>query len=204
MPSDITRRALLWGIVPACGTCLSVPPGAEDLEVRLVSGRIRVAAPRLHFVEGKLLERLHNGAPVPFALQLSLSTDRFVTTLARDIERFILSYDLWEERISAAKLGHPRKSNSGLTAPAAEAWCVSEMAVAPAGFSDSQPFWVRLDVRAGDPDAAAPAEAEDPMSLARLIDLFSRRTRGERTRWSAEGGPYRLAVLKNGPAGERR
>ncbi len=204
MPSDITRRALLCWLVPACGTCLSVPLGAEGLEVRLVNGRIRIAAPRLHFVEGKPLERLHNGAPVPFAMQLSLSTDRFATTIGRDIERFILSYDLWEERISVAKLGHPRQSISGLTAAAAETWCVDKMAVAPAGFGQNQPFWVRLEVREEDPDAAASAESEDPMSLARLIDIFSRRTRGEKTRWSAEGGPYRLATLKTGMAGERR
>jgi len=58
---------------------------------------------------------------VPFAFQLAVSADHWDSVLDRDIERFVLSYDLWEEKLAIAKLGSPRKSVSHLAASAAEA-----------------------------------------------------------------------------------
>ncbi len=169
---------------------------AETLEPRMVDGKIRVSVPQLHFVTGTALTRLHNGAPVPFAIQLALSTDRWITVAQRDIQRFVFSYDLWEEKFSISKLGSPRRSVSHLNSRAAETWCVDEMAVAPGNLAGNQPFWLRIDVRSENPgDADAPLLTEDGMSLSRLVELFSRKARNEQTRWTAEAGPFQLASL---------
>jgi hypothetical protein len=175
----------------------------DGLDVRLANERIRVAAPRLRFVAGKPLERLRNGAPVPFAFQLAVSTDHWASVLDRDIERFVLSYDLWEERFSIAKMGHPRRSVSHLTARSAETWCVDDLSLAPGRIAERQSFWVRLEVRAENPAEQAELERQESVSLTRLIEIFSRRARGEQTRWVAEAGPVRLAALRQAAAGVR-
>jgi hypothetical protein len=199
MPPDITRRRLLGLLVPACGIGLAKGMESETLDVRLVEGFLRVSAPRLKFVSGKPLERLQNGAPVPFAIQLAVSTDRWATVLSRDIERFVFSYDLWEEKFAVVKMGYPRKSVSHLGARAAEAWCLDELALAPAGIEEKQPFWVQLDVRSENPAEQAELDRQESVSLTRLIEMFSRRTRGEQTRWLADAGPFRLEELEKGP-----
>jgi hypothetical protein len=155
-----------------------------------------VTAPQLRFLTGPPLERLHNGAPAPFAIQLSVSTDRWSTVAQRDIERFVLSYDLWEEKFAVTKVGHPRKAASHLAARAAETWCVDELSLAPAGIDERQPFWVRLEVRSENPAEQAELDRQEAVSLTRLIEMFSRRTRGEQTRWAAEAGPLRMGELK--------
>jgi hypothetical protein len=193
--AHITRRKLLFCLLPASGACLSTALPAENVEPRLAGGRIHVASPRLHFVTGKSLERLRNGTPVPFAIQLVLSTDRWATILQRDIERFVVSYDVWEEKFSISKLGSPRKSVTHLTATGAEAWCIEEMAVPPAGISDQQPFWLRVEVRAENPGDDLPVFTDEGVSLTRLVELFSRRARTEQTRWVTDSGPFHLSGL---------
>jgi hypothetical protein len=172
---------------------------SEAMDLRLVEERLRVAVPRLRFISGKPLERLQNGAPVPFAFQLSISTDRWVTVLSRDIERFVFSYDLWEEKFAVTKAGYPRKSISHLTARAAEAWCVDELSLAPSGIGARQQFWVRLDVKAENPAEQAELDRQENMSLTRLIEIFSRRARGDQERWVVDAGPFLLDDLKKGP-----
>jgi hypothetical protein len=190
-------------LLPASRVCLSMTADGDGLRVRLDSERIRVAAPQLRFLSGKPLERLRNGAPVPFAFQLAISADHWSSVLDRDIERFVLSYDLWEERFSIVRMGHPRRSASHLTARAAETWCVDELSLAPGRIAPDQPFWVRLEVRAENPAEQAELERQDSVSLTRLIEIFSRRGRGTDTRWVAEAGPLRLASLRKNGAGAR-
>ncbi len=204
--AHLTRRKLLYCLIPASGACFSMSLSAETLEPRFSGGKIRVVVPELHFVSGKALERLHNAAPVPYAIQLALSTDRWVTVAQRDIERFVLSYDLWEEKFAIVKLGSPRKSVSHLNARAAEAWCLDELVVPPASVSAEQPFWLRVEVRAENPgDGDAPLLTDEGVSLTRLIEMFSRRTRNEQTRWVVDAGPFRLSSLMRGerPGGAR-
>jgi hypothetical protein len=185
----------LYLLLPASGACFSKALPSETLDVRLDDGQIRVAAPRLRFVSGDALERLQNGLLVPFALQLSLSTDRWTSVFHRDIERFVFSYDLWEERFSIVKLGGPRKSASHLGARAAESWCIGEMTLPPTDLAQDKPFWLRLEARAENPSEDTHVMTEDGVSLTRLVELFSRRARGGDNRWSVEAGPFRLASL---------
>jgi hypothetical protein len=191
----MTRRKLLYLLLPASGACFSKALPDEALEPRLSAGGIRVSAPQLRFVSGSALERLQNGALVPFAIQLALSTDRWATVTHRDIERFVFSYDLWEEKFSIAKLGSPRKSVSRLSARAAESWCIQEMTLPQEGLAPQQPFWLRLEARAENPAEDTHVMTEDGVSLTRLVEIFSRRSRGGDNRWSIDAGPFRLASL---------
>ncbi len=200
-----TCRKLLLYLLPASAACVSIPLAVESLQPRISNGQIRVAAPQFHFVAGKALERLHNGSPVPFAVQLALSTDRWTTIAERDIERFVVSYDLWEEKFSISKLGSPRKSVSHLSMQTAEAWCVEEMALAPASAAGDQPFWLRLEVRAENPGEDLQVLTGEGVSLTRLVELFSRRARTEQNHWLVEAGPFHLASLtKSVLPGDRR
>lgn len=200
MPSggEVTRRTFLALLAPAVAAASAASQRCELLDVRLDGALLRIAAPKLHFITGKPLQRLRDGAPVPFAIQLSLTLNPAASSpVYRDIQRFVLSYDLWEQRFSVTRLGPGHRSASHATAAAAEAWCLGEMSLEPAGLTPGQPFWVRLEVRAEDPVNRAAADG-DSMTLARLIELFSRRSRGEEKSWNAQAGPFSLADLRRG------
>jgi hypothetical protein len=175
---------------------LWIPVRAEAIAVWLESGSVRVWAPPLGIIAGKPLDHLRNGSPVPFAFQLSLTTDPYGATLARAIERFVVSYDLWEEKFSVVRLGHPRRSVSHLSAYEAEAWCVEGLALPASGAPARRALWVRLDARVEDPGDNPAVDSEGVVSLNRLIELFSRRARGEHGRRSLQMGPLRLAELQ--------
>ncbi len=191
----VTRGRLLAGLAALCG----LPLWAQTLNLHLDGDQLRVSTPRLGILTGRALERLHNGAPVAFAFQLTLSTDRHATSLFRDIKRFIFSYDLWEETFSVVRLGHPRRSVSRLSAPAAEAWCMDNMALKLAGLSPGKPFWTRLEVRLERPKEAV-SDEDAGVSVARLIEIFSRRARGDEAPRVVEAGPVRIADLTKLPA----
>jgi len=206
MPSgdEVTRRTFLVLLAPAAAAASSASQRSELLDVRLDGALLKVAAPKLRFITGKPLQRLRDGAPVPFAIQLSLRlSPAAASPVYRDIQRSVLSYDLWEQRFSVTRLGPGHRTASHPTAEAAEAWCLSEMSLDPAGLATSQRFWVRLEIRAEDPVNRA-AAGGDSMTLARLIEIFSRRTRGEEKSWNAEAGPFSLADLRRGQAAAAR
>lgn len=195
--AQIPRRCLLAGLV----ACLPLP--GQSLTARLANGHLRVSAPQLRFLTGKVLERLHDGAPVVLALQLSLSTDAAGGVWLRDVARFAISYDLWEEKYSVVRLGHPVTPASRLSAEAAQDWCIDALALPVSGLAEQKPFWVKLEARVEDPKQELGAETESAVSLARLIELFSRQTRTQQERWVAQAGPLRLAELKK-PLGRPR
>jgi hypothetical protein len=169
---------------------------AQSFTARIDGEQLHVAAPRIHLLTGEALQRLKNGATVIYELQLSARPDRTGKLLANTVERFAVSYDLWEEKFAVAKLGRSPKSVSHLSSAAAEAWCMDNTSLPVGPLPDHQSFWLRLDFRAEDP--AAPAEQADNSSftLSGLVDIFSRRTRAEQVHGSEESGPLRLDSLK--------
>src|ERR1051326_9168696 len=102
------RRWLLAGVaIP-----LSRLWASELLSVTWDGDDLHVSAPQLHFLAGKPLDRLKDGAAVVFLSQLTLTTDKFSTSLRRTPERFVFSYDLWEEKFSVTKLGPGQRTVS--------------------------------------------------------------------------------------------
>ncbi|HYO84603.1 MAG TPA: hypothetical protein VES20_24590 [Bryobacteraceae bacterium] len=175
-------------------TALAAPALAGDLQVRLEAGTLRLSASRLQFLTGKPLERLRNGASVAFDIQVSVLADSRQSILRRSFERFVVSYDVWEERFSVTRMRSSRSSASHLTAAAAQAWCLERFSMEAGGLPDNRPLWFRLDVRA--------AEARDPnndesLSLAALIELFSRPVKlSSGGQWRAESDAVVIAELR--------
>ena len=190
------RRWLLAGLAIPVSRAFSIAP----LSVTWDGDNIHIAAPQLHFLSGKALERLRDGASVTFLSQLTVSTDPQRTLFRRLPERFVVSYDLWEEKFSVTRLGGGPRSVSHLTAVAAEAWCLESMMVSAAGLDPQRPFWLRFELRAADPREEAAVVGEPGINITRLIEIFSRRPRFDQPSWALEAGPLRLGDLRRAEA----
>jgi len=189
----VTRR--LW-----LATGLSAPLGWSLAVPRLLIRRegpasLRVAAPQIRFLTGKSLEQLKNGASVSFALQVSITSSETATNfLGRTFDRFVVSYDLWEEKFKATKPGPPLRESSRLSVPACEAWCLDEIVPIPASLTASRLFWVRLELRVEDPKEWAAIVGEPGINLNRLVELFSRPPRVTQS-VTETAGPLKLQDL---------
>lgn len=170
---------------------------AQTLQARLQGGRLYVTAPQLHFLNDRTLERLHNGAAVPFNFQLTAVPSSGGKPLAQASDRFVLSFDLWEERFSVMQSGTPRRTVSHLSSSAAEAWCLENLSLAVSALAAEKSFVLKLDVRAEEPAEESSAENNPGLSLAGLIEVFSRKAKEQPLRWSAVSGPIRLQDLKD-------
>jgi hypothetical protein len=169
---------------------------AQSVMARLDGNQLHVVAPRVHFLLGEALQKLRDGATVNYELQLTARVEGNPKLLARSIEHFAVSYDLWEEKFAITKLGDSPKSVSHLSAPVAEAWCVDNTSLPVGVLPAAQPFWVRLDYRAADSVSSNGTSDNSSFTLGGLVDIFSRRTRSEQVHGSEELGPLRLADLK--------
>lgn len=199
--AEISRRSWLLALLYAP---LRESAPAAPLEVRLEKDGLRFRVPSLRFLTGKPLERLHNGASVTFDFQLTLFAGAKTAKLEQTFAQFVSSYDLWEEKFSVVRLGPApgpppagvRHSASHLSATAAEAWCVDSLLLPASRLSRDKPFWVRLELREEDPKER-PAEQSDPgLTLARLIEIFSRPAREQQFHLVEEAGPLRLMDLE--------
>ena len=177
--------------VAASAACLCVL--AQDLVLRHAADALLVTAPRLHFLTGKPLERMRNGASVTYDMQLSILSENRQYVLRRGFERFVVSYDLWEEKFSATRMRTARTSASHLTAEAAESWCLDHLSVPSSGLATEKPVYVRLDIRAQEPKDRRSIDDDASISLSRLIEIFSRAGNpASGTQWRAEAGPISL------------
>jgi len=180
---------------------------AEELTLHPRNGELHIAAPRVHFISGSSLERLKNGSAISYDFQLTLSSGSRANVMNRTIQRFVVSYDLWEEKYSVIKLRpslrgpaapppNERRSASHLSSEAVEAWCVDNIALPLAGVSSTEQLWVRLEIRTSDQSDPPSLFGESGVALSRLIEIFSRPARSDQQHWSAEAGPIRLTELK--------
>jgi hypothetical protein len=187
-----TRRIFLF-------TALAAPVvhglAVESLRVRADGAFLHVAAPHLQFLSGRPLQRLRNGATVIFLFQLSMSTDRFTTVAHRSFERFAFSYDLWEEKFAVTRLGTARLATSHLDSGHAQTWCLSQVALPADGVNREQPVWMRMEVRVDESKFSPLVFSSPPLSLNRLIEIFSRPASSGLERWTAEAGPLKIAEL---------
>ena len=112
-----------------------------------------------------------------------------------------MSFDLWEERFSVVQTGSSSRSASHLTASAAQAWCLENLRFPLPSLPPGKTFVIDLECAAVENESDGDTENGAGMTLAALIDVFSRRERGALPRWRASSGPLRLADLKdvNGP-----
>jgi hypothetical protein len=166
------------------------------LEVTREESHLRVAAPQLHFLEGKSLEKLHNGAPVTYVFEVTLGSDQSDKTLAHLRERFIISFDLWEERFAVVQAAPPGRAGSHFTAAAAESWCLSNIQIPVPPLTPEKTFVIKLECWAEEGAGANVGDSDSGLTLSGLIDVFSRKGRDTQTRWEAASGLLRLGDIK--------
>ncbi|HWB85900.1 MAG TPA: hypothetical protein VG675_17285 [Bryobacteraceae bacterium] len=189
----ISRRSWLLACLVAP---LSRLRAATSLEVTFDGDNLHVAAPQLHFLAGKPLERLRGGGSAVFLSQITLLSDERGTIFRRVSDSFGVSYDLWEETFSVTELsGNNPRSASRLTAASAEAWCLENMAISASGLPADRPFWLRFDLRTADPKDVAPQGNEPGISITRLIEILSRKPAPDNPHWTLQAGPLRLSDL---------
>lgn len=169
---------------------------AQGLTARIEGDQLHIASSRVHFLTGEALQRLRDGATVNYQFDLTARPERPGKAFGRSEGRFAVSYDLWEEKFAITTLGASPKSVSHLTAAAAEAWCMTNTSMPVGVLPANEPFYIRLEYRAEEPNAPPDPQDNSSFSLSSLVDIFSRRTRGEQVHGSEEVGPLRLNDLK--------
>jgi len=192
--SHLSRAAILAALFVAIPFLRGWSPAT--LTVRQDDGVLRVAAPNLHFLQGRTLRRLQDGAGLVFSLQLSLSTDQFRTVSQRQVERFVVSFDLWEEKFAVVRLGAARQQASHLSREAAERWLFDHSGLPLYGLPGETAHWIRAELRADDPRDSGGFLLDPTVTLTRLVEWFGRAQRGETERWSLDHGPFRPAGLQ--------
>lgn len=192
-----------WWVIAAFLSGMAFAMWAEELVLNTDESRLEFAAPRVHFLVGKPLERLRNASEVPFVFKITLWSGTRSHVLREVPARFVVSYDLWEEKFSVTKLATPRRTASHLTNNAAEAWCLQEMSQDVSGISPKEPLWARLEIRAedGKPSGLPFGRgniSDSGISLTSLIEIFSRPAATTQPHWSVETGPVTLDELRRG------
>jgi hypothetical protein len=167
--------------------------GSQSMTVSTKDGTVRAQAPGFRFISGQPLARLKDGLTVRVELEMRVLAASGADTAAAMIRQtFVLSYDLWEERFAASVSGSGSRSVSHVTAAAAEAWCLEQLAVPVSGLGPlrSGPFWIRLDAQVINGESAG--HESEGLTLRGIIDTLSRRQASEKTSHSTEGGPFQV------------
>jgi len=167
--------------------------GSQSMTVTTTGGEVRVQAPGFHFISGQPLARLKDGLTLRVELEIRvLAGPGAAAAAAQSRQTFVLSYDLWEERFAATVSGTGSRSVSHLTAAAAEAWCIQQLAVPVGGLGSlrTQPFWIRLESRIL--NGKSDGREDEGLTLRGIIDTLSRRQASEKTSHSTEAGPFRV------------
>jgi hypothetical protein len=181
-------------------TFVLVAAGAAELSTQAVTmktaaGSVQVQAPGFAFIEGPVAARLRDGRSVRLEVELVVLDQPRGNTVTQVRQTFALSFDLWEERFAATRVGAPPRSTSHRNVKNAEAWCLEQVTVPVTAFSRlgrSMPFWIRLSYRVLEMTPEVETNPDERLTLATLIDRLSRRGEEDRMGRSVEAGPFRL------------
>lgn len=194
----ISRRS--W-LLAGLGIPLLRARADEPLTVTFDGDNLHVAAPGLHFLTGKPLDRLKDGLTVAYLSKLTLLSDSRGTIFrAPAPERIIVSYDLWQGNFAVTLRGGAVRSSPRLSAPQAETWCFDNLAISTLGLPPDRPFWLRWELRTADPRDLGSLLGDSGISLGRLIEMFGRNAGADDLHWERSAGPFRLLTLPRIPA----
>jgi hypothetical protein len=193
---EISRRSwLLAGFTFG----LSRARGAEPLSVTYDGDTLFPIVPNLHFLSRPTaaLDRLKDGNTVVFISRLSLFTIDRAIPRKQTASRFMVSYDIFEERFKVTLPGSAPRSRSGLTAAQAESWCIENIAISASGLPKDVPFFLRLELRTADPKGLSGVITEPGISiLGTVAEIFSRKPGPQNPSWGPfESRPMRLSDL---------
>ena len=207
----ISRRAAIRAMIAApvaaaLPSAFAIEYNPHRLLPRMEGEYLHVGAANFSFLTGKSLQRLKDGASVAFVAQLIVSdTPNFLIPDARAVGRFAVSYDIWEQRFSVTKVANgpeQKRTISHQLGPAAESWCLDNLAIHRTELPADRPFYLRLDLRVEDPRDQPGVIGDSGISLSNLVEIFSRPIRDKQDRyptWTA--GPIRLEDVFKGVRG---
>jgi hypothetical protein len=192
-----------WWVIAAFLSGLAFAMAAEDLILSTQESRLEFSAPRVHFLVGKPLERLRNASEVPFDFKITLWSGTRNHLLREAHARFVVSYDLWEQKFSVTKLVPLRRTARNLSDTAAEAWCLQQMSQDVTGVGPNELLWAHLEIRAEDgKETGLPFGrgniTDSGISLTSLVLIFSRPAATAQPHWNVETGPVTLDQLRRG------
>lgn len=198
----VLRATLAVLVAGAAISAFAIEYNVSRLTARLDGDFLHVSAPNFSFLSGKPLERLKDGASVAFIAQLTVSTSpSYVVPDARTVARFAVSYAIWEETFSVTRITdrpEQKRSISHLTGPGAEAWCFDNLAINRSELPVDRPFYVQLDLREEDPRDQSGVIGDNGISIARMLEVFSRPVRDKQAYPLLKSGPLRLDDLQKG------
>jgi len=170
---------------------------ASNLLVKQVGDELRVSAPNFHFLHAKSLDRVQSGNSIAFDFQLQALGASKSDVLQRSFERFVISYDLWEQTYSVTRMRGKHGQGQHLTPSQVESWCIENMALPTLQLPKGEPLYVRLEIRAVEGKASDPVFDDAGLSLSSLIEVFSRASRAAKPvdYWKLETGPVLLGQL---------
>jgi hypothetical protein len=197
-----------WWLLVAFLSGLAVALGTGELILSLRDNRLELSAPKMHFLSGQPLARLHNAAEVPFAIQVTLFSGSKTHVFQQAQQRCVFSFDLWEEKFSVAKLTPTRQRKSQLSDSDAEQWCL-DTSFDISGLSSTEPLWAQVDVRLEDTPRngklLSGSVSESGVSLTNgltsLVEIFSRPPQSGQTHWSLSYDRFTLAEFRRGGRG---
>lgn len=167
---------------------------AQTLAVKLDGEQLRVSVPQLHFVGSEVLQRLRNGIAVNYVFKIGIASNRNSKPAREILYRFVISYDIFEEKFAVSRIEPNPRSITHLSESAAQLWCLDSIVLSPVGLASDQSFWVFMEYQTVEPK---PATTESGESLiGQLIDVFSRKTQREESRGTVMGGPFNLSDLR--------
>jgi len=170
---------------------------SQPLSVRIEGETLRVAAPQLQFLGGDVLQRLHNGIAMNYVFKIGIAPDRYGKPINETTYRFVVSYDIFEEKFAVNRISPNPRSITHLSEAAAQAWCLDSLALSTTGLSPDQLFWVVLEYRSEEPKSSSSAAADSRDSMIdQLIDIFGRKSQRQESRGSFPSGPFRLSDLR--------
>ena len=192
------RRWLLAG----AALPLSMASAEDSIRVFYDGENVHPVAPNLHFLAGKALERLKEADTVVYiATLLLLAVDRS-DALSQTFGKFVLSYDILEEKFKAVITAPVNRSRSGMTAAQAEAWCLDALSLKTTGVLwQDRPFFLRLEMRAAGPKEPFDNVMANPVRAA--LEVFIRKAIPGEQHWGPyESRPLRLSDLVRTAAGQ--
>ena len=191
----VARRTRVVLVLLACLAWPFLRLSAQAVTIREAGDLLMIRAPGLAFLKGEPLARLKDGRSVRVELAVLVLPAPGKSPVAAARRVFALSYDLWEERFAVTLVDQRSRAVSHLAAPAAEAWCVDQLAVPIASLDAlgrDPRFWIRLEYRILDGDGAPDPDNGGGFTLQGLIDVLSRRRRPEPSAQGLDAGPFRL------------
>jgi len=167
---------------------------AQTVSVKLEGEQLRVSVSQLHFLGSEVLQRLRNGIAVNYVFKVGFTPNRYSKPATVTSYRFVISYDIFEEKFAVSRIEPNPRSITHLSESAAQMWCLDSIAIPSGGLPADQPFWVNLEYQTVEPK---PATTETGESLiGQLIDVFSRKAQREESRGTVMGGPFSLTDLR--------